>query len=464
MDLPSVEALLNARWPETKIEPSLERMTALLDLLGNPQRAYPVIHVAGTNGKTSTARIIDALLSSLGLRTGRFTSPHLQLVTERISLDNAPISPDAYVSAYTDIAPYVDMVDAASARDGGVPLSKFEVLTAMAFSAFADAPVDVAIVEVGLGGTWDSTNVVQPAVAVVTPIGMDHQDYLGETLAEVAENKAGIIKPDTTAIIGPQPEAALDVLMRRAVDVGAVVARYGSEFMVLQRDPAVGGQQLSLQGLSAEYDEIFLPLFGEHQAQNAATALAATEAFLGAGRSRELNAEAVRDGFAAVASPGRLERIRTSPTILIDAAHNPDGAKALAAAIADQYHFTRLVGVVAVMADKDADGILTALVDTLDEVVVTVNSSPRSMPLDELTDIAAGIFGDHRVHPAPRMDEAIAMAVDIAETGGSAADTVTADPSDDNGAGDTPYGTGVLVTGSVVTAGDARTLAGLAPQ
>ncbi|MEJ7647842.1 MAG: folylpolyglutamate synthase/dihydrofolate synthase family protein [Nakamurella sp.] len=447
LDLPTVEAILDQRWPETKIEPTLDRITALLDLLGNPQRAYPVIHIAGTNGKTSVTRMIDALLTSLGLRTGRFTSPHLQLATERISLDAVPISPDAYVQTYADIAPYIDLVDAASARDGGVPLSKFEILTAMAYAAFADAPVDVAVVEVGLGGTWDSTNVMDPAVSVITPIGRDHVDYLGTTLAEIAANKAGIIKPGGVVMIGLQEPEAMDVLMARVAETYATVARQDSEFRVLERVVAVGGQLLQLQGLSAVYEEVFLPLAGEHQAANASLALAAVEAFLGAGRQRELNADAVVDGFAAVASPGRLERIRSSPVILVDAAHNPHGATALAAALRDEYHFARLVGVVAVMVDKDAEGILTALDDVLDEVVVTVNSSARSMPLEELTELAEDVFGSHRVQSAPRMDSALALAVDLAET--------------DEQTG--PYGAGVIVTGSVVSAGDARTLAGLAP-
>lgn len=447
LDLLTVESILNKRWPETRIIPSLDRITALLDLLGNPQRAYPIIQIAGTNGKTSVTRMIDALLTALGLRTGRFTSPHLQLVTERISLDDQPIDPDSYVRCYTDVAPYADMVDAAAAATGGEPLSKFEVLTAMALAAFADAPVDVAIVEVGMGGTWDTTNAADARVAVVTPIGLDHTDYLGDTIQQIAANKAGIIKQGAIAVIGRQDPAATEVLLQRVAEVDATVARFGSEFDVLQRDVAVGGQRLTLQGLGAVYDEVFLPLAGEHQAQNAALALAAVEAFLGAGRSRELDADAIRDGFAAARSPGRLERVRTSPTILIDAAHNPHGAAALAAAVQSEYHFQRLVGVVAVLRDKDAEGVLSALEAILDEVVVTVNSSPRAMAAQDLADLARDIFGDRRVQVADRMDDAIALAVDLAE-------------SSDAG----PYGTGILVTGSVVTAGDARTLAGLAPS
>lgn len=446
LTLEAVEAVLNRRWPETRIEPTLSRIEALADLLGNPQHTYPVIHVAGTNGKTSVTRMVDILLTTMGLTTGRFTSPHLQTVTERIAVGNRPISAERYVATFADVAPYVDLVDADSEREGGVPLSKFEILTAMAFAAFADAPVDVGVIEVGLGGTWDSTNVVDPAVAVVTPVGIDHVDYLGPDLASIAANKAGIIKAGTTAVIGPQDPEAMAVLLRRAVEVDATVARYGSEFEVTERRTAVGGQLLTIQGLSGIYEDVFLPLYGEHQARNAATALAAVEAFLGAGRERALDRDVVRDAFAQAASPGRLERVRTSPTIFIDAAHNPHGSRALASALSTEFSFTRLVGVLAVMHDKDVRGVLEALAESFDEVVVTVNSSPRSMPVGELAELAGDVFGEHKVHTAARMDEAIGLAVDLAED----------DPENAAGAA-------VLVTGSVVSAGDARALAGLDP-
>jgi len=449
LSLAAVEELLNARRPETQISPTTARMTALMDLIGNPQHAYPVIQIAGTNGKTSTARMIDALLTRVGLRTGRFTSPHLQSVTERISLDGVPIGEEQYVSVYSDIAPYVDLVDAASMQNGGIALSKFEILTAMAFAAFADAPVDVAVIEVGLGGTWDSTNVADAKIAVVTPIGLDHMDYLGDTVAQIAAVKAGIIKKDAVAIIARQPAEAMDSLLRRTVEVDVAVARQGSEFEVLERAFAVGGQRLTLQGLGGVYDDIFLPLAGEHQALNASVALAAVEAFFGAGAGRQLDVASIQDGFAAASSPGRLERVRTSPTILIDAAHNPDGATALAAALAAEFSFSRLVGVLAVMADKDVAGILTALADSFDEVVVTTNSSPRSMPVEDLRDLAVDIFGDEKVHTAARMDEAIALAVELAEA--------SAEP------GEGTAGTGVVITGSVISAGNARALAGLQP-
>ncbi|MBM9468074.1 bifunctional folylpolyglutamate synthase/dihydrofolate synthase [Nakamurella leprariae] len=450
LTLGAVETLLDRRRNEVQISPTLTRISTLLGLLGDPQTSYPVLQVAGTNGKTSTARMIDALLTRLGLRTGRFTSPHLQVVTERIALDGEPIDPDRYVAAFEDLAPYLRMVEDAAARDAepGTPtqLSKFEVLTAMAYAAFADAPVDAAVVETGLGGTWDSTTVADARVAVITPIDIDHVEYLGPTLTDIARNKAGIIKPESVAVIGPQPPDAMRELLRRAVEVDATVARFDSEFAVISRAFAVGGQRLTLQGLGGVYEDVFLPLAGEHQAVNAATALAAVEAFFGAGASRQLDTEAVQDAFAAVASPGRLERVRTSPTILVDAAHNPAGAGALAAALSEEFSFTRLVGVLAVLQDKDVRGVLEALANSFDEVVVTVNSSPRSMPVAELVELAVDVFGEDRVHATHRMDDALALAVELAET----------DVDD-------PSGTAVLVTGSVVSAGDVRTLTGQAP-
>src|SRR4051794_38458982 len=292
-ELARVEQALLARWPENRLEPSLTRISALLDLLGSPQRAFPVVQITGTNGKTTTARMIDELLRGFGLRVGRFTSPHLESIRERIVLDGEPISAERFVEVHDDIAPYVQMVDAGS----DVPMSFFEVMVAMAYAAFADTPVDVAVVEVGMGGTWDATNVAEARVAVVTPVSLDHAEYLGPDVATIATEKAGIIKagsgdgvlpdgrPDAgvIAVLAHQPAGALEALVRRAIEVEATVAREGTEFGVLERRVAVGGQQVRLQGLGGEYEEIYLPLFGAHQAQNAAVGLAAVEAFLGAG-------------------------------------------------------------------------------------------------------------------------------------------------------------------------------------
>jgi len=434
-----VEAALRTRWPESRIEPSLDRIRTLVDLLGDPQTAYPVIHVAGTNGKTSTARMIDALLRGFGLRVGRFTSPHLASVTERISLNGEPIDRRRFVDTFDDVAPYVDLVD----KEQPVPLSYFEVLTAMGFVAFADAPVDVAVVEVGMGGSWDSTNVVDGRVAVVAPVALDHTRYLGSTVAAIAAEKAGIIKPGCIAVLASQSPEAADVLLRRSAEVQATVAREGLEFGVLRRAVAVGGQQLVLQGLGGVYDELFLPLYGAFQAQNAACALAAVEAFFGAGAAGSLDLDTVRAGFAEVTSPGRLEPVRSAPTVLVDAAHNTHGMAATVAAVAEAFQFRRLVGVVAVLADKDVRGMLGALQPALDEIVVTESSSHRRLPADDLAAVAVEIFGADRVTVEPRLDDAIETAIRLAEEG-----------EDQLG------GSGVLITGSVITAGEARTLLG----
>jgi dihydrofolate synthase / folylpolyglutamate synthase len=446
--LRAVEAELDQRWPETRIAPSLERIRALVEVLGDPQRSYPAIHVAGTNGKSSVTRMIDALLTRIGPRTGRYTSPHLQRVTERIAIDGAPISARRYVEIYQEIAPFLGIVD--RAQGDGPKLSKFEVLTGMAFAAFADAPVDVAVLEVGLGGSWDATNVADAVVAAITPVDVDHVAYLGSDIAGIAAEKAGVIKPGAVALMAQQPPEAAKVLLERAVEVEAEVARSGMEFGVLGREVAVGGQQLRLQGLGGEYDDIYLPLFGEHQANNAALALAAVEAFFGAGASRKLDIAAVRDAFASVRVPGRLERLRSAPTVVVDAAHNPHGARASAKAVREEFSFRRLVGVVAVMGDKDAEGILAALEPVLDEVVVTAVASPRAMDADELGSLAVGFFGADRVVVETRMDAALETAIGLAEE--------TDDP-------DTPVaGAGVLVVGSVVAAGEARTLLGREPS
>ncbi|MEU8518132.1 folylpolyglutamate synthase/dihydrofolate synthase family protein [Streptomyces sp. NPDC048577] len=438
--LREVETELATRWGETKLEPSVRRIAALMDVLGEPQRAYPSIHITGTNGKTSTARMVEALLGAFELRTGRYTSPHVQTITERISLDGAPIPAERFVETYQDIKPYVEMVDAREE----FRLSFFEVVTGMAYAAFADAPVDVAVVEVGMGGTWDATNVIDASVAVVTPIDLDHTDRLGHTPGEIAGEKSGIIKQGATVILAQQPVDAAQVMLKKAVEADATVAREGMEFGVVRREVAVGGQLLTLRGLGGEYDEVFLPLYGPYQAHNAAVALAAVEAFFGIGaeQARALDVETVRRAFASVFSPGRLEVVRSSPTVILDAAHNPAGARATADGIAESFGFSRLIGVVSTSADKDARGLLEAFEPIFAEVVVTANSSPRATDVDALAAIAVEVFGDDRVVVEPRLDDAIEAAITLAEEE------------------DEYAGAGVLVTGSIFTVGDARLLLG----
>jgi dihydrofolate synthase / folylpolyglutamate synthase len=428
----AVEQAIMARGVEWEFDPTLDRVRALLELLGDPQKAFPIIHIAGTNGKTSTARMTESLLRARNLRVGRYTSPHLTTIRERISVDGEPLSEERFTEVYEDVAPYLEIIDDKTGR-----ISFFEVLTAMAFAAFADAPVDIAVIETGMGGTWDATNIGDGTVSVITPISLDHTDYLGPDVETISKEKAGIIKPGATAILGQQPLPAAEVLMRRAAEVGATVAREGLEFGVLNRELGMGGQLLQLRGLKGVYEEVFLPLYGAHQASNAVTALAAVEA-LSAG-DEPLGDDLVKQAFAEVASPGRLEIVRRGPTVLVDAAHNPGGMEATVDALTESFGFTRLIAVVAAMGDKDVDAILELLEPVVEELVVTRNSSPRSMDPEELADRAAGVFGAERVHSAERLDDAIDQAIALADQGDE-------------------FGSGVLITGSVVTAGDARVL------
>jgi dihydrofolate synthase / folylpolyglutamate synthase len=437
---PEVEQALLARWPETRLEPSLDRIAAFTELLGEPQGAYPVVHLTGTNGKTSTSRMIDTLVRAAGLRTGRFTSPHVESMTERISLDGDPLTEEQFVEAYRDVEPLVRMTD----EESTFPLSFFETVVGMAYATFANAPVDVAVVEVGMGGAWDATNVADATVAVILPIAVDHSAYLGARPVDIAREKAGIIKPGCTVVSAVQADDVAAVIMERAAEVGATVLWEGRDFGVEHRVPAVGGQMLRLRGLRGEYDEVFVPLYGAHQAQNAAVALAAVEALLGRDDGEPLDGDLVREAFEQVTSPGRLEIVRRSPTIVLDAAHNPHGAEALVAALEDSFTFSPLIGVVAVMADKDYEGVLSLLEPAMAAIVCTRNSTSRSLPAEELAEVARGIFGIDRVYVAPRLDDAIDRAATLAEEGGVLGEAI--------GSG------GVLVTGSVVTVGDARRL------
>lgn len=433
----AVESALLSRWPETRIAPTLERIRALCDLLGDPQRSAPVVHLTGTNGKTSTARMIDALLRGLGLRTGRFTSPHLESMRERICVDGEPLSRDRFVEVFGEVAPYAEVVE----RTAQHPVSYFELMTAMAFAAFADAPVDATVLEVGMGGAWDATNVADAAVAVVTPVAVDHALYLGATPEDIAKEKSGILKEGSFAVLAQQPIEVAQVLLRRAVEVEATVAREGLEFGVSARRAGVGGQSVDLKGLAGQYADVFLPLHGAHQAHNAACALAAVEAFSG---GTTLDLDTVRDALRVVDSPGRLEVVRRSPTVVVDSAHNPHGARATAEAVQEAFAFSPLIGVLGIMGDKDVEGLLEAFEPVLATVVCTQNSTPRAMPAESLGELARGIFGNDRVVVASRLDDALDEAVSLAESGGSLGEAI--------GAG------GVLVTGSVITAGEARTM------
>jgi dihydrofolate synthase/folylpolyglutamate synthase len=428
----AIEKALLARWPETRIAPTLDRISALVDILGSPQLSYPTIHVGGTNGKTTTSRMIDSLLFEMGLRTGRFTSPHLESYLERISINGQPIDAKELIFSFNDISPYLDLMDSKFEN----PISFFEAITALAFAAFAEHPIDVGVIEVGMGGQWDATNVVAADVSVITPIGLDHMEYLGNTISEIAATKAGIIKEQGFIVLAQQtPEAAVE-LLRRAAEVGADVAREGLEYSIDSRAIAVGGQLISITGLRGHYDDIFLPLHGKHQASNAAAALIAVEAFFG---EQDLDIDAVRAGFANVTSPGRCEVIHRDPTIILDAAHNPHGAKAIAETMQSEFTFDEVTGIVALMADKDALGILQALEPVMNLVIVTTNSSERSMKVADLNKLATQVFGADRVFAEETLEGAIDRAVK---------DSVR--PLSDESLA-------ILVTGSVVTVGEART-------
>ncbi len=426
-----IEQKLLARWPETRIEPTLERIAALVDVLGSPQLTYPTIHIGGTNGKTTTSRMIDSLLFEMGLRTGRFTSPHLESYLERISINGQNIDPKELIFSYNDIAAYLDLMDSKFEH----PISFFEAMTALAFAAFAEHPIDVGVIEVGMGGEWDATNVVDADVSVIMPINLDHTEYLGETLTEIAQTKAGIIKESGFVVLAQQEPEVAKELLKRAATMGADVAREGIEYSVLSRSLAVGGQLLTIQGASDTYEDIFLPLHGKHQASNAAAALVAVEAFFG---DQELDIEAVRAGFANVTSPGRCEVVHRDPTIILDAAHNPHGAAAIAETVQSEFTFDEVIGVVAPMGDKDIHGILLELEQVMDSIIVTANSSSRSTPVDKLEKIAIEIFGADRVFSDESLEKALDRAIK---------DTVRPLSEDS---------VGILVTGSVVTVGEAR--------
>jgi dihydrofolate synthase/folylpolyglutamate synthase len=427
-----IEAALMKRWPESKIEPSLDRISALVDALGSPQLSYPTVHIGGTNGKTSTSRIVDALFSELEYRTGRFTSPHLESFLERISIKGEAIAPAELIATYNDIALYLDLIDSRS----DFPISYFEALTAMAFVAFAEHPVDIGIIEVGMGGDWDATNIVQSAVSVLMPIGLDHMEYLGETIEEIARTKSGIIKPESHVVLAAQEPEVARILLEKVVEKSAIPYREGLEFALTKRDIAVGGQLISVRGVHSQYTDIYLPLHGAHQAANAAVAIATVEVFVGVALDEEL----VRAAFASVSSPGRLEILHRDPTVIIDAAHNPHGATALADTIRNEFDFESIFCVLGILGEKDVKGVLKALEPVVDRLIVTKSDSPRALPVAELFAEAVQIFGNDRVFKEDDLNSAITYAMEQATLINQVSDGVSA----------------VLITGSVVTAGSAR--------
>jgi dihydrofolate synthase / folylpolyglutamate synthase len=413
--------------------PRLEATRRAAELLGDPQRAYPVIHITGTNGKTSTSRMIESILRAHGLRTGMLTSPHLERVNERIMIDGEPISNAAFVSNWRDIRPFLDITDAELEFQDDQPLSFFEALTLLAFAAFADAPVDVVVLEVGMGGEWDSTNVADGQVAVFTPIALDHMARLGNTVAEIARTKSGIIKPAAAVVSAVQVPEALAELERAAELTESTLAVAGTAFELVSDTVAVGGQVITVKGLAATYADLFLPLFGDHQASNAALAIAAVESFIGGG-TQPLNQDVLAEGLATATSPGRLQVVGNEPTVLVDAAHNPHGAAALAVALTEYFTFDHVTAVIGILGDKDAAGILRELDAVVDDFVITQSTSDRAVDAAELAEIASSIVGADRVTLEPSLEAALELGRDRAS--------------------ETEKGA-VLVTGSITLVGDA---------
>ncbi|MCH1883404.1 folylpolyglutamate synthase/dihydrofolate synthase family protein [Agrococcus sp. ARC_14] len=424
------QALLE-RAGEQAVEPRIEATRRAVELLGDPQRSFRIIHITGTNGKGSTARIADALLRAHGLRTGMLTSPHLERVNERITIDGEPVSDEAFARNYEDIAPFLDLVDAELAEQGERRLTFFEAFTVLAFAVMADAPVDVAVLEVGMGGTWDSTNVADGDVAVITPIALDHTNRLGSTVEAIAREKAGIIKPDAIVVSAQQQPEALAVLEAKASEVGARLLLDGRDFSLVAQSVAVGGQLVTVKGLAAEYIDQLVPLMGAHQGRNAELALVAVEAFLGGG-TQPMTAEVLADGFAASTSPGRLDVIGADPLVIADAAHNPHGAAALRVALGEYFGLERITLVLGVLAGKDVAGVLAELEPVIDELVVTQSTSERALDADALAAQAVAVLGADRVLVEPDLSMAVEAAREAA--------------ADRSGA--------VVVTGSITLLGD----------
>jgi dihydrofolate synthase/folylpolyglutamate synthase len=414
-------------------KPRLHATRRAVELLGDPQRSAPIIHITGTNGKTSTSRMIESLLRATGLKTGLLTSPHLVRITERIVIDGIPVTNEAFARNWDDITPYLLMTDAELLAADDEPLTFFEALTVLAFAIFADAPVDVIVLEVGMGGEWDSTNVADGQVAVFTPIALDHQARLGNTVAEIARTKAGIIKPAASVVTAIQQIEAMDELRAAAKIFEAAVSIEAVDFALESTTVAVGGQLITLRGRADRYQDVYLPLYGDHQAQNAAVALAAVETFLGDG-TVPLADDVVAEGFGTVTSPGRLQLIGIEPTVLVDAAHNPHGARALAASLAEYFDFDEWMAVVSVLGDKDARGIIRELAPVVTQFAATTSNSERAIPHDELAELIAETAGPDAVVTFAHASDALRRAREWALEAPRRA---------------------VLVTGSITLVGDA---------
>jgi len=385
----AVYAELLKRQGERWVQPRVERTRRVLELLDDPQRTYRVVHITGTNGKTSTARIIESLVRAHGLRTGLFTSPHLERFTERILIDGEPVADGVIADAWDEIEPFLDIVDAELAAEGDAPLTFFEILTVLAFVAAADAPVDVLVLEVGMGGSWDSTNTADGDVAVFAPIDIDHADRLGQTIADIAAVKAGIIKDGAAVVSARQAPEAEAVLRAAAADRHATIAFEGRDFALTDDRLAVGGQLISVKGLAGTYDEEYLPLYGSHQGANAALAIAAVESLIGAS-DQAIPGDILAEGLGQVTSPGRLQLVGVEPTTIVDAAHNPHGARSLVRALDEVFDFDEWGLVLGALSDKDVAGIVDVLAPAVARVFVTPLDSERAATVEDLASLTRG--------------------------------------------------------------------------
>jgi dihydrofolate synthase/folylpolyglutamate synthase len=427
VNLDAVSALSN-RFPENKINPSLDRILMTMDLMGQPQNNFKTIHIAGTNGKTSTSRMIERLLRTLELRTGLFISPHLIHPRERIEINGQIISERRFQEIFEEVNPYLELVDQ---KFLDAPMTFFEVLTAMGFLAFSDEPIDVLSLEVGMGGRWDSTNVVTPEVSVITSIGLDHQEFLGSSIKEIALEKAGIIKENIPVVISKQVKEANQVLEQIALSKKSQIIREGVEFDILERTVGVGGQQLKIATPYGSYQDLFLPLFGKFQASNAACALTAVETFLG----KKLELELVQEAFSDFKSPARLQIVKRNPTILIDAAHNISGVQNTLEAINETFKFYNKILIIGFMKDKDIDQMLELLKGYAQDVILTQANSTRAINAEELSRKVISISNfSQNVKSYDNSKEALDAALEIAKSKNSS--------------------TGVIVLGSIALAGE----------
>lgn len=398
---------LIARQPENQIRPRLAPTKRAVEILGNPQENYGIIHITGTNGKTTTARLIERILREHGLRTGRLTSPHLVSINERIAIDGEPVEDEILARAYEETKPLLEIADAELVAQGEQPLTFFEAFTALAFQIFSDAPVDVLVLEVGMGGEWDSTNVADGDVAVFTSISIDHAKSLGNTVAEIAKTKSGIIKEKSLVVSSPQLPEAIEQI-RKVAKTAQGLFESGTEFILSQAKPDGSGTRFSVRGIAGNYENLWMPIIGEHQAENAATAIAAVESFLGAGQ-RPIGDEILRSALADATSPGRLQVVSKDPLIVLDGAHNPAGAKTLARAIEDHFGTSKALGLVSMLADKDARSTLSELLSVFEVLVISQVENARRMPAKELAAVAREV-GFKEIVVQENLEEALEYA------------------------------------------------------